>query len=79
MSKWKQVLQLSHIPVLIGENGVEPQYSVTQGQNHSVVKGNKNILIFSPSPKPSVSSSTGKMSLGVTAEVPHSLLSNSDI
>lgn len=37
MGKWKEVLQLSHIPVLIGENGIEPLYSVTQGQNNSVV------------------------------------------
>ena len=34
MSKWKQVVQLFHVPVLIGENGIEPLYSVTQGQNH---------------------------------------------
>lgn len=79
MGKWKQILQLSHIPVLIGKNGIEPLHSVTQGQNHSVVQGNKNILIFDPSPKPNISSSTGKMSPGVTAEVPNSLLSNSDM
>lgn len=37
MGKWKQVLQLSHISVLREENGIEPLYSVTQGQNNSVV------------------------------------------
>lgn len=36
MGKWKQVLELSHIPVLTGETGIEPSYAVTQGQNHSV-------------------------------------------
>lgn len=34
MSKWKQVVQPSHIPILIEEKGIKLLHSVTEGQYH---------------------------------------------